>query len=456
MENTSKNFFETMTEMQKKVVENFTGASEKFQKNFTQTNFIESDPFKKWYDSQMSFFNQKGDKKTENEPMAFFNSWIENQAAMAKNWFEETKNAATKLSSDLNMTNPNMDMFNNWMETVNNTYGEMAKNFNANNDAKSSFSGLFNNSQNYMKMFEIWMPMLNSLQNKSFTPESFKQMFNAQMFKGMMDNVFNMQPDYMKNMMKGFDVKGGFENFAQQGKTYYDTFSQNLHKGLADGNNVFGQVNTMYNNFNNTVTNAMSPLMKMMTPGTQKDQMNMMTELMNDLNQYNLLNSQMQYMMYVTGVKAMENVSESVYSKMKNGEDMSDFAKIYQEWLGINDKQFVTLFDSDDYSKMQGELNSYGMKLKQKVNQQMEKSLANLPLINRTEMDELYKTIYDLRKQMTEMQKAFKESLVKKETVSKSEAEPKKESAPAASASVAGTKPVAEAKPVSKPAAKKV
>lgn len=450
MENTSKNFFETITEMQKKVVENFTDVSEKMQKNFTPTNFMDSDPFKKWYDSQMSFFNQKGDTKIESEPMAFFNSWMENQAKMAKTWLEETKNTASKFGADLNLTNPNMDMFNNWMDTINKTYGEMAKNFNINSDAKSSFSGLFNNSQNYMKMFEIWMPMLNSIKSKSFTPDTFKQMFNANLFKGMMDNVFNLQPDYMKNMMNGFNMKDSWDNFSKQGKGYYDSFSQNMHNNLADGNKVFGQFNTMYESFSNSMNEAFSPMMKMMTPGTQKDQINMMNDMLSDFNHYNMLNSQMQYMMYVTGVKAMEEVSENVHSKMKAGEDMSDFAKIYQEWLGINDKHFVNLYDSDDYSKMQGELNSYGMKLKQKINLQMEKSLAHLPLVNRTEIDQLYKTIYDLKKQMTDMQKEFKASLLKTVTMPKSETAPIKEEASASATENSNT-----AKATAKPATKK-
>jgi hypothetical protein len=45
------------------------------------------------------------------------------------------------------------------------------------------------------------------------------------------------------------------------------------------------------------------------------------------------------------------------------------------------------------------------MKLKRKMDLQMEKSLSNLPLVNRTEMDELYKTIYDLKKKITGLEK---------------------------------------------------
>lgn len=42
----------------------------------------------------------------------------------------------------------------------------------------------------------------------------------------------------------------------------------------------------------------------------------------------------------------------------------------------------------------------------------MEKSLAHLPLINRTEMDELYKTVYELKKQISKLVKFNKASVV--------------------------------------------
>ncbi len=447
MENTSKNFFETMTEMQKKLVENFNDVTEKAKKNIFSTNYMDSDPFKKWYDSQMSFFNQSHDKKGENDPMNFFNTWMENQMNFGKTWLEQTQNTFTKMSKDATAT-PNMDMYNSWMETMNKSYGEMIKNFSGKNEGMNSFSGLFNNSQNYMKMFEIWMPMLGSLKDKSFTPESFKSMFNAQLFKNYMDSVFNMQPDYMKDMMNKYNdsMKSGFESFSTQGKSYYDTLTQNMRKSMPNGLEAFDQFSNMYKSYSDSLNQAFSPIMKMITPGTQKDQINTLNELSNDFSQYNMLNNKMQYMMYSTGVKAMEEVSETIFNKMKNGEDMSNFLNIYQEYLNINDKNFVKLFDSEEYSKLQGEFNAIDMKIKRAVNLQMEKSLAHLPLINRTEMDELYKTVYELKKQISELVKFNKASVVNMVATATKTAE---------SATAATESKTESSKATAKPAAKK-
>lgn len=414
MENTSKNFFETMTEMQKKVVENFNDATAKIQKNFSKNDYMDSDPFKKWYDSQMSFFNQNNNTKGNNEPMDFFNNWMDAQTNFTKNWMEQTQKAITNLGNDAkNM--PSMDFYNNWMNTMNKTYSEMMKNFSSNNEGVNSFSGMFNNAQNYMKMFELWMPVMNSIQDKTFTTDMFKSAFNAEMYKNFMDSIFNMQPEYMKNLMTQYEkaVKEGMQTLNEQGKNIYSQFSNNMHKGFGEGEQAFDKFNTLYKSYSENLNQTFSPLMKLVTPGTQKEQMEQLSNLSNEFSNYNMLNNKMQYMIYTTGIKSMEEVAENVSSKLKDGVDMSNFKNIYQEWLNINDKNFVSLFESDEYSKLQGEFNATDMKIKAAVNQQWEKSLSHLPLINRTEMDQLYKTVYELKKQVSELIK-FNKDLMNK------------------------------------------
>jgi hypothetical protein len=45
------------------------------------------------------------------------------------------------------------------------------------------------------------------------------------------------------------------------------------------------------------------------------------------------------------------------------------------------------------------------LKLKKDVESQMEQYMVGIPVATRSEMDELYKTIYDLKKQIRQMEK---------------------------------------------------
>ncbi len=406
METNTKNLFENMSNMQKQAAETFTNATEQMKKNFSTTNAVDSDFFKKWYDSQMAFFNQNnGENKTAN-PMEFFNTWMNNQMETAKTWFANNNNplmSNMNMNDDMKKNYDNMlGMLNNWSGTMSNTYSEMLKNFNA-GSGKDAFSGMFNNGEMYMKSFELWMPMFKSIQDKTFTPESFKQMFNAPMFKDMMDKMFGMQPDFMKNMNE--EAKANMTKMMDSNKGMFDNMKNMMTANMPNGNEMFTNMFTNYTNMNNSMNNAFAPMMKMMSPGADKKNMETMTELTNEFNIFNMKNNQMQYMMYATGMKAMDEVAESIYNKIRNGEEPSNFMNIYTEWLAINDKNFVTLFETEEYSKMQSELSSFGNKLKRNIDLQMEKAMEKLPLINRTEMDELYKTIYELKKRINVLEK---------------------------------------------------
>jgi hypothetical protein len=297
-----------------------------------------------------------------------------------------------------------MNMYNQWMTTMNSTYNEMMKNF-ANVNTKQNFAGMFNNAEMYMNMFNMWMPMMKAMQDKTFTPDMFKNMMNMDMFKNMMDKMFNMQPDFMKNMMNTGMMTDNMKKMMEMNKGMFDSMKHNMMNMMPAANDMFTHMMNNYNSMMSMMNQSAAPLMKMMTPGANKDMMEMMNELSSEFANYQLKNSQMQYMMYMTGLKAMEEVAENMYTKMQSGEDMGNFMKLYQEWLNTNDKHFVNLFSTDEYSKMQAELNTLGMKMKRHMDMQMEKMLNNVPVATRSEMDELYKVIHELRNRIKTLEK---------------------------------------------------
>lgn len=409
MEN--KNFFSNFSEMQKQAMENFTAAAENMQKSFFGNNLnLDSDFFKKWYDSQMSWFNQNG--QADNNTMNFFNNWMTNQMNAAKQWMDMSNNMfagmnANNMNGDMqNAYNNMMGMFNNWMTSMTSGYNEMLKNM-QNGTGKNAFEGMFNNAEMYMKAFELWMPMMKALNDKTFTPDMFKNSFNAGMLKDMMDKMFGMQPDFMQNMMNQMNdqMRSQFGGMMDNNKNMFDNMKNMMHTMMPNGQNMQANMLNMYNNFYNTMNNAAAPLMKLMPNGTNKHNMEAMQDIANQMAVYNMKNSQLQYVMYQTALKANDELAEELYTKMRNGEQMENFTKVYQNWLNKIDAHFVKLFETEEYSKMMAETSAMQLRLKKQIEGMMEKAMGHLPLINRTEMDELYKTIYELRKRVNALEK---------------------------------------------------
>jgi hypothetical protein len=101
----------------------------------------------------------------------------------------------------------------------------------------------------------------------------------------------------------------------------------------------------------------------------------------------------------------MDQLAENILGKIQNGTDVNSMMALYQEWLNISDKVFVSLFESDEYSKLMAEVSSLQLKLRKDIEDQLEKYMVGIPVATRSEMDELYKTIYELKKQVRQLEK---------------------------------------------------
>jgi polyhydroxyalkanoate synthase subunit PhaE len=414
MENTTKNMFETLADMQKQAVETMNNAAKTMQENISNGNNLnmDSETFKKWYDSQMGWFNQVANEKNNmNKGMEFFTNYMNKQNEMAKQWQEMSQNMMPNMNNNIdmkakmdNMTN----VFESWKNTMTESYNEMMKNFN-NGETKNNFADMFNNSEMYMKTFQFFMPMMKSLNDKTFTPETFKNMFNTEAYKGMMDKMFNMNPDLMKNFNENQMMASMKENMFKMmdaSKSNFDNMKNNMNMGNMNSSNPFMEnITNSYNQMYSQMQTSMAPLTKLFGNNSNMMAMETMKDLTEMMAAYNTKNNQMQYMMYTTGMKAMDEVSENMYAKVKNGEDVKEFADVYKNWLNTNDKHFVALFETPEYSKLMSEVSALQLNLKGKMEKQVEKSLEKLPLVNRTEMDELYKTVQTLKKRIASLEK---------------------------------------------------
>jgi hypothetical protein len=141
----------------------------------------------------------------------------------------------------------------------------------------------------------------------------------------------------------------------------------------------------------------------MVTPTQHTKTIQEWSDIANRINVYNMKNAELQYMIYNQGTKVMDKLAENVAKKMQDGTEVSSMMSLYQEWLNISDKVFVSLFESVEYSELMAEVGAMQMKLRKDIELQTEKMLKDVPVATRSEMDEAYKAIYDLKKEVREL-----------------------------------------------------
>src|SRR5690606_13559951 len=144
---------------------------------------------------------------------------------------------------------------------------------------------------------------------------------------------------------------------------------------------------------------------KMVTPNQFTKATAEWSEIADRMALYNIKNAEMQYMVYQQGQKVMDQLVANIAEKVQSGTEINSIAALYQEWLNLSDKVYVELFESDAYSKLMAEVSALQLKLRKDMDLQAEKMLANIPVATRSELDELYKVIYDLKKEVRQLEK---------------------------------------------------
>lgn len=396
--NTANDFLQNWMEAQanyaKQMWEMGQESAKKFGFDMTQNPFAaftNNNPFAGWQNMA-----------TANNPWA---AWM-NQAAM-NNWMNQAQSMNPFTAEGFRKASENMtDMFSKYYNTLNSNITEWQKSF-ENGTVQDAYKNMINSADGFTKFAEMWLPMVKSMQEKTFSMDEYKKLMNPELYKEFMDKFFGFMPESsreymnkMSGMMKdsvGKMTDAGMNGYTQA-RDMMNMFTQNGSKGL-------GSINNMYTNWYNQVSEAAAPFTKLMTPSQQTKTAQEWNDINNRIVEFNMKNAELQYMIYTQGAKVMDKLAESVAKKVKDGVEVKSVLDLYQEWLNISDKVYVSLFESNDYSALMSQVGAMQMKLRKDIELATEKMFADVPVATRSQMDDVYKTIYELKKKVRQLEK---------------------------------------------------
>ena len=461
MLDTQKKAVDSMIENTKKL----TNGNDLFNETIEKGN----DWYKNWLDTQKNFFNKTtAQAETAKETVKdntskageFYQNWMNSQAAFAKQVFEMGQesaktftngntanpfaawqnnfasaqnpfaswmNNATTNNMWNNMSNPWMNqaqgfnpfsndgmkkatesmtsMFNEYTNTMSKAYGDFQKSF-QNGTTQDVFKGMLNSGEGFAKFAEVWTPMFKSIQDKSFNMDAYKQFMNPELYKDFMDKFFGFLPENSRKQMNDMQttINDSVKHFTQNAMGGFNQML-GMMGGMNGTSQVFGNINDAYNTWNNMIAESAAPFAKLVTPNEHTKAAQEWSDISKNIALYNIKNAELQYMVYNQGTKVMDKLAENIAAKVENGTEVTSMLGLYQEWLNISDKVFVSLFESSEYSELMAEVGAMKMKLTKDIELQTEKMLKDVPVATRSEMDDVYKTIYELKKKVRQLEK---------------------------------------------------
>jgi len=387
--------------------------------------------FQQWFDNQMEWskriFNNSEAKEGQSKPNS--DDWINKWQDWTNNDFSSWTNLMKgnpyhsmmdqhPLSHMGDLSSKMKEGMNQWgvftkqyFDAMNIQDQDWYKQF-QNMTSAESFKGMGSLKESFGKFFELWSPMIKSIQNNTFSMDHFARMFDAEKFKSFIDSSFKFLPDEAKKLMD--QMSQGF----LQGMKQMSEMNLNPSNGLnfkmpnmsGSGMPNATHIWDMYNTWRNSMNEQILPLTKLMQGNASVEKAKIWSDIIDMSVEHNLKSTQMQMMTYKASAQAMERVAKHVAEKVQKGEQVESMIGLYQYYLMSGDTVFTELFESDEYSKIMTEVSSLKQRIKAAVDIEMEKTFfVNMPVATRTEMDEVYKTIYELKKTVRNLERALAE-----------------------------------------------
>ncbi len=104
----------------------------------------------------------------------------------------------------------------------------------------------------------------------------------------------------------------------------------------------------------------------------------------------------------------MQKVAARV-GEMYKGQASKTFKEFYTIWWTTNEETVNELFKSKEFSSLLGRVVDATMSHRKRLNDIMEEYLKTLPVPTRSEMNDLYKTLYQLKKVVRKSTRQVKE-----------------------------------------------
>jgi len=340
----------------------------------------------------------------------FYKDWADNLANMQKAFGnfgagERRESETAKKTHDL--YEAWADMGQAGANSMRDAFEEMMKTF-SKGAGRETLANIFSSAETYMKLFEFWLPVYKSLQEKTFDPASYKRLFDSAPYKEILDKVFDFVSPGAINEFYGQALKY-LETITPMAQTFTKQFADltqsgaKMYSGFLSGD--LDAAAKTYENILETYRRGLSPMLKMPAMGKYREPIDLALNL---LGKYPVLMAQYakyQSLMHATGQKAMEKIIEQLARRMKENSAPPSYDEFFKIWAEVNEQAYNALFTAEELVTLQNELQNTGFAVKKDFQKLMELALANYPVVLRSEMDELYKIIHELKKKIHDLEK---------------------------------------------------
>jgi hypothetical protein len=344
-----------------------------------------------------------------------FDTWFNNTSKMMNDW----KNSTDKWTGDQGHMWEGMGkMQQQWMDGYQSMLRNMSSftsggSFNPFNHSttQDAFFNMLKSMDIYTHLFQLWQPVFRQMQQDKTFPQDFWKMIDPAGFRSFVDKLFGIDQG---KMMQCF-----VEQYAQFMRMYTDamgsagkSFSQSFTNGNPFSNAFPGMnpqtMTAWYTDMMRTTHRSFAPFYGQTSDGTTPFT-EPLSSMLERWGSYTSKVNEMQTLLYKTSISAWENVVKSMNDRLAEGKATTSFDEFYNEWSAINEKEYVALFNTEEFAALQGELLKMQTEMARTYEKQMEAFLQPYPVVLRSQLEGVYKTNHELRTRINDLERMITE-----------------------------------------------
>ena len=365
------------------------------------------DMMKAWVDA----LPKRDPENKESEDNAFdftkYQDWVKFQQAWMRSWEDMMKNAGPQNVFSNNTYNT-YEAWTKMMELYNPL--DASKMMGA--GTRDVFEKILNSNKLYLGAYEQWKKFNDDFlkpgtdtykENLEQLVKQFNEIFTNNLIpllpKEMQGLMVNSQ-SYFNTYLKTLENFLGPWSFAYQ--NIAEIYMESIYKDPMKLSDALKEWKDAYNK-------TFGVLVKSPVVGSSRELLEQNNRAVDSMVDMLISVSEFITKALSVGYKNSQEVFEEYFDSVDKGEDPKTFNEFYKMWSKHVENAIEKYFYTDEFSKLIAKAADSYMIFKIEYDKLIEKSLSDSPIVTKSEVDNVYKNVYELRREVRSLKKELEE-----------------------------------------------
>ncbi|PAB58968.1 poly(R)-hydroxyalkanoic acid synthase subunit PhaE [Anaeromicrobium sediminis] len=342
-----------------------------------------------------------------------YENFMENVFDSQKKMFDMWKNTVVPCSTekeslkDPSFIDSSLEMMNKWNE-VNSKFFENIMDFSKENPVYSTYDKMFSSMNSYNTLFNMWKDFQDKAFNTNpFDMNSFMDSWKKQYFDMVGTTFSPVLPQKVQKLYKdSIDIyKSHMTNASNLFKPWTDNsapLNELYTKTLMGDANAFVEFTKL---LKENYESSYGKFFDIPTLGLNRNYFEVNLKSMESYINYINTTNEFTSTLYKVAYETMENIISESLNMGKENKEPQSFREFYEYWWRKNEEAYNNLFNTDDFAKLLSHVVDSGVNFKKDFDNVLEQQFSFLPFPLKSDLNSLYKTVYDLKKQVRDLSK---------------------------------------------------